>query len=246
MHTRMERPLDLHAAGRVSGYGQRWSRGVARLTLFAVVAVVSACDGPMGGDASHQINSSVHVAAGAPPGSAATVNGSIVIDDNAAITSAATVNGSIHLGAHATAESLKSVNGEITLDAAAHVAHSAESVNGALTLRDQAEVLGALANVNGSIELANAHVAGGIRTVMGSITIMGDSRVEGGILVKKPSGISISTNTGVPRIVIGPGAKVQGDLRFEREVRLYVSDRATVGPVTGAAPVTFAGDTPPA
>jgi len=48
-----------------------------------------------------------------------------------------------------------------------------------------------------------------------------------------------------PRIVIGPGATVQGDLRFERTVRLFVSDKATIGPVTGATPIPFSGDIPP-
>jgi hypothetical protein len=49
----------------------------------------------------------------------------------------------------------------------------------------------------------------------------------------------------VPRIVIGPGASVQGDLRFERSVQLYVSDKATIGSVTGATPIPFSGDAPP-
>jgi hypothetical protein len=39
---------------------------------------------------------------------------------------------------------------------------------------------------------------------------------------------------------------VQGDLRFEREVKLYVSDKETIGPVMGATPIPFAGDTAPA
>jgi hypothetical protein len=44
--------------------------------------------------------------------------------------------------------------------------------------------------------------------------------------------------------VIGPGAVVKGELRFEREVRLYVSDTATIGNVVGATPVKFSGDRP--
>jgi hypothetical protein len=38
---------------------------------------------------------------------------------------------------------------------------------------------------------------------------------------------------------------VKGELKFERKVRLYVSDRATIGTVTGATPVPFTGDNPP-
>jgi hypothetical protein len=106
--------------------------------------------------------------------------------------------------------------------------------------------LGAVGNVNGKIELTAAHVAGGIKTVNGSISIFGASHVEGGILVHKSTGELIHFGNDVPRIEIGPGAVVQGDLRFEREVKLYVSDRATIGPVTGATPIPFTGNTPPA
>ena len=42
-----------------------------------------------------------------------------------------------------------------------------------------------------------------------------------------------------------PGAVVQGDLRFEREVTLYVSDKATIGRVSGATAIIFAGESAP-
>ena len=122
---------------------------------------------------------------------------------------------------------------------------SASSVNGELTLGDGAEVSGSLSNVNGKITLTAAHVGGGIKTVNGGMNITGASRVEGGILVEKPSSELMQMVHEVPRIVIGPGATVQGDLRFERTVQLFVSDKATIGTVTGATPIPFSGDTPP-
>jgi DUF4097 and DUF4098 domain-containing protein YvlB len=161
------------------------------------------------------------------------------------VTSATTVNGSVHLGDHATATSLSSVNGSIALGAGAHLSGSASSVNGELTLGDGADISGSLSNVNGKITLNAAHVGGGIKTVSGSINIGGASHVEGGILVEKPSSELIQLVRDVPRIVIGPGATVQGELRFERTVRLFVSDKATIGPVTGATAIPFTGDTPP-
>jgi DUF4097 and DUF4098 domain-containing protein YvlB len=185
------------------------------------------------------------VPAGKPPGAVATVNGAIQVDDNATITSAKTVNGSVHLGDHAAATSLASVNGSITLGAGAHVSGRAASVNGELTLGDGAEILGSLANVNGKITIAGAHVGGGIKTVNGSMNITGASHVEGGILVEKPSGDSLQIVRDVPRIVIGPGATVRGELRFERTVQLFVSDKATIGTVIGATPIPFTGETPP-
>jgi DUF4097 and DUF4098 domain-containing protein YvlB len=212
--------------------------------LVAVVAI-SGCDVSNDGDGSTKINGSINVPVGKPPGAVATVNGSIHVDDNAAVTSATTVNGSVHLGDHATATSLNSVNGSITLGAGAHVSGNVSSVNGELTLGNGADVSGSLSNVNGKITLTAAHVGGGIKTASGSMSIAGASRVEGGILVEKPSSELIQLVLDVPRIVIGPGAAVQGGLRFERTVQLFVSDKATIGTVTGATPISFSGETPP-
>jgi hypothetical protein len=112
----------------------------------------------------------------------------------------------------------------------------------------------ALKKINGSVHVTagmapqaaeTVNVAGGIKTVAGDIAIHGASHVEGGILIEKTTQL-IHFGSGVPRIEIGPGATVQGDLRFEREVKLYVSDKATIGPVTGAIPIPFSGDTAPA
>jgi DUF4097 and DUF4098 domain-containing protein YvlB len=211
-------------------------------TVVAMLTTLSGCSGG-DGDGSNKINGSIHVAAGKPPASVATVNGAIHVDDSATITGASTVNGSVHLGGHATADSLTSVNGSITLGAGAHVSGAVSSVNGELELADGAEINGSLSNVNGQITLVSAHVAGGIKTVNGSMSITGASKVEGGILVQKSSGLNIVND--VPQIVIGPGATVVGELRFERTVKLYVSDKATIGTVTGATPISFSGDNPP-
>lgn len=235
MRTWIVRRHKIHAAQRAGGVGF--------FTVLAVMIALAGCG--YNGDESTKINGPIHVPAGKPAGAVATVNGSIQIDDNAAVTSAKTVNGSVHLGEHTTATSLVSVNGAISLGAGSHVSGSVSSVNGELTLGESAEVAGALSNVNGMITLAGAHVGGGIRTINGSMSITGPSRVEGGILVKKPSGVVVETNTDIPRIVIGPGATIQGELRFERKVQLYVSDKATIGTVSGATPIPFTGDTPP-
>jgi len=225
-----------HAGGR--------RRAFACAIMIGTLAASSGCGGSIG-DETHKINGSVHVDANRPAGSAQTVNGSIRVDDNGKVTSAESVNGDIHLGARASADDLKAVNGGIKLDAGARVAHSVKSVNGSITLQEGAEVLGELRNVSGHIELNGAHVGGGIVTVAGDISVLGPSHVEGGIVVQKPSGELISIHGDVPRVVIGPGATVQGEMRFEREVHLLVSDHATIGTVSGATASTFSGDTPP-
>jgi len=193
------------------------------------------------------VNGSIRVPAGQKSGNVGTVNGSIHIDDNAGVADAQTVNGSIGVGAHATAQALKTVNGEITLEDSARIEHGIISVNGSLMLHHGSDVAGKLQNVNGHIELDEAHVGGGIDTVDGDIDVGANSRVEGGILVRKRATgwFSWSGAQKPPRIVIGPGAVVKGDLRFEQPVHLYVSDTASIGPVSGATPVKFSGATPP-
>jgi hypothetical protein len=220
---------------------------VSGLILLTCLVLLSGCDQRNDTDPLHKVNGSVHVTAGTAPTSADTVNGSIDIDAKAEVTEATTVNGGIHVGANATVVSLSTVNGGIVLGAGARVAKSIELVNGGVSLADGAEVLGSVTNVNGKIVLHSAHVGGGISTVAGDILVSGTSTVEGGIHVQKSSGIGgilhfVSTP---PRVEIGPGVIVQGELKFEREVKLYVSDKATIGPVVGATVIPFTGDTAP-
>ena len=85
---------------------------------------------------------------------------------------------------------------------------------------------------------------GELKTVNGDITVGADSRVGGGILVEKPHGWSHGSNKTIPKIVIGPRAVVEGTLRFEREVKLYVSRSATIGKVDGATAIMFDGEAP--
>lgn len=221
-----------------------------RYHAFAALMLLAGCynmpgDVTAGDSGANTVNGSIHVPAGSHSGGLGTVNGSIHVDENAVVASASTVNGSIALGAHATADSVTTVNGAITLGDGAHVAHAASTVNGAMTLKVGADVGGVLSNVNGRIELSDAHVAGGLRTVDGDIDVRGSSHVEGGIIVRHGSPGLFSWGTRKPRVVIGPGAVIQGDLRFERAVDLYVSDQATVGPISGATAIRFTGSTPP-
>jgi hypothetical protein len=48
----------------------------------------------------------------------------------------------------------------------------------------------------------------------------------------------------VPRIVIGPNAIVDGELRFEREVELFVHPTAKIGKVIGATAVPYTDSLP--
>lgn len=199
--------------------------------------------GQSAGDVS-TVNGSVTIEEGATADDVDTVNGSINIERNATVQSAESVNGGISLAADAKASSMETVNGTLRLAEGAQVSGDVSAVNGTAQLAKGADIRGALANVNGKMTIGAAHVGGGLKTVNGDINIGPDARIEGGILVEKPNLNWFNRNRRPPRIVIGPGAVVEGRLRFEHEVELLVSKRAKIGPVEGAKAVTFSGDEP--
>ena len=67
----------------------------------------------------------------------------------------------------------------------------------------------------------------------------------GGITIERAHGWFNSGSKRKPRVVIGPDAVVEGPLKFEREVSLYVHRSARTGPVTGAEAVMFETETAP-
>jgi hypothetical protein len=191
-----------------------------------------------------RVNGSIHVAPSEQHGDVSTVNGAIRIDADAEAADVRTVNGSITLGERAVARSVRTVNGSITLRSGARVSGGVRTVNGSISLGEEATA-GSLSNVNGTIRLDRAHVRGDVETVSGDIDVGAGSRIDGGITIHEPSGGWFRWRERTPRVVVGPEAVVSGTLRFEREVELYVSDRARIGPVQGAEAIRFPGERPP-
>jgi DUF4097 and DUF4098 domain-containing protein YvlB len=189
-----------------------------------------------------KVNGSIRIESGQQGGDLSTVNGSIHVESGAGAQKVSTVNGGIDLGDNVTVDALDTVNGSIDVGERAHVTTTVEAVNGGIHLRKGADVAGRASNVNGRFTLDAAHIGGGIETVAGDIDIGADSRIEGGIVVDKSHGWLNSDRK--PRIVIGPRAVVDGTLEFRREVELYVSDSAKIGPVKGANAQKFSGDHP--
>jgi hypothetical protein len=199
--------------------------------------------GQSAGDVS-TVNGSVTIEEGATAEDVSTVNGSINIEGNATVQSIESVNGGVSLGSGSKASRMETVNGTLRLAERAQVSGDVSAVNGSAKLAKGADIQGELSNVNGKMDIDAAHVGGGLKTVNGDIDVGPDSRIEGGILVEKPNLNWFNRNRRVPRIVIGPGAVVEGRLRFEHEVQLLVSDRAKIGAVEGAKAVKFSGDEP--
>ena len=212
------------------------------LTL-CVCATSTAWSGPAAADTISRVTGSIDIADGQHAEDLSTVNGAIRVGAGGVVERAHTVNGSIELEARASASELKTVNGSIELQESARVAGSVHTVNGRLNLEKGAEVSGDLANVNGRIHVAAAHVGGGIDSTNAGIDL-DNARIDGGIHLHKSEGFSVERSE-PPRIVIGPGSEVKGPLQFDRPVKLYVSDRATIGSVQGASAIKYSGDTPP-
>lgn len=182
-------------------------------------------------------------------GNLKTVNGTIRVDAGASIEEAATVNGGLRLAENVKAESLETVNGGIKVGEDSVVDGEIEAVNGRITIEKGARVANTVGNVNGQIDLGGAEIGGDVSTVNGDIAVTDGAVIKGDIVVEKPGGWSWGKeNSRKPRIVIGPGSRVVGTIRLEREVELFISETAEVGGVSGEMSmddaVRFSGDHP--
>lgn len=213
-----------------------------------LLALCLACLGTTAAAADNDIeklNGSITVGDGERAGDVSTVNGSIRIGDRARVADGETVNGSIRGGAGVQAGELSTVNGGIKLGENARVEHDLSTVNGEIFVDRGGNVGGGIETVNGAIGLVDTDLGGGIETVNGDLTVGAGSHVRGGIHYEEASQHWFSTNSREPRVVIGPNARVDGPLVFEREVKLFVHGTAKIGPVSGATAVRYQGDRAP-
>lgn len=216
------------------------------LTLAAALTLSSIAAASSGDTDVSKVNGSITAEAGSRHGELNTVNGSIRIGDRARVGNAATVNGSIRIGESVQAGDLGTVNGSIRAGRNLTVNGDVETVNGSIFVDRGGNIRKDVSTVNGGIGLVDTDVGGGIETVSGDTTVGVGSHVRGGIHYQKPGKIWFSTKQRDPRVVIGPNARVDGSLVFEREVELLVHRSAVIGPVTGATAVRYDTPTPPA
>lgn len=195
-----------------------------------------------------KVNGAITAEAGQAYGDLSTVNGSIRVEAGTTVGDAETVNGSIKVADGARLASLQTVNGSVRLGANVQVSGDIGTVNGSIFVDRGCNIGDDVETVNGSIGLVDTDVGGGISTVNGDVTVGIGSHVRGGLTVHKPGNNWMPISIGkrrIPRIVIGPQARVDGPLHFEREVRLYVHDSARIGQVSGATAVSFSSDRAP-
>jgi DUF4097 and DUF4098 domain-containing protein YvlB len=198
-------------------------------------------------DGASTVNGKVSVGAGATvTGEVSSVNGSIRIEEGATIADAETVNGGLRVADKVRSRNLSTVNGSIDVAKDVAVDGEVSAVNGRITIGGGSKVAKNLGNVNGDIELEGSEVGGDVSTVSGDIELADGAVVMGDVVVEKPSGWNSNNRT--PRVVIGPGSRVEGVLRLEREVKLYISESAEVGGVEGVMTmedaVRFSGKRP--
>ena len=187
-----------------------------------------------------KVNGAITAEANQNYGDLETVNGSISIESSARTGDAETVNGGITAADNVSVGGLSTVNGSIRVGTQARIAKDVETVNGSIFVDTGGDIAGGIETVNGAIGLVDTDLAGGIETVNGDITVGVGSHVKGGIHVEKPGhNWSMGKKRPPNRIIIGPNARVDGALVFERPVVLYVHSTAKVGPITGATAIPY-------
>lgn len=201
-------------------------------------------------------NGGIYIDSGQKAGRVSAVNGGIHIGSDTTVGQVTTVNGGVTVGTGASAQSLHTVNGSISVGSGTHIKGEVRTVNGGFNLAEGVDIAGDLSNFNGRMRLVGVHIGGSVQTHTGDIYVGTGSRIDGGLRVdafrfdhgldnwftRLIFGDYNSTDQRVPTIIIAPGAVVSGTLHFEREVNLYVSSRAKIGPVEGATASPYSGD----
>lgn len=194
------------------------------------------------------VNGSITVGSGATvSGSLETVNGTIRIDENAIVEDAETVNGSVKVASGVTAGDIGSVNGAIRIGENVTINGEVSVVNGKIGVESGSKISEDVSNVNGEIKIAGAEIGGDLSTVSGDVSLDEDAFLRGNLTIEKPSSWG-KNRSRKPKIIIGPGSRVGGEIVAEREVELYISDTAEVGGVSGVMSidqaVRFSGKRP--
>jgi hypothetical protein len=169
------------------------------------------------------------------------INGNLRLDDGVEAGKLNTINGRIAVGNNVEVREINSINGEVRGGAGLRVRGDVKTVNGSVQLAEDSRIDGDLMTVNGRVQFTRTEVFGTVRTVNGDIDSGSGSRLRGGLIVEDPRG---NTSGDGPTIVIGPQSRVDGDIVFEREGRLFVHASATVGKVTGTTPRHYEGERP--
>ena len=204
----------------------------------AVIAFVAWAPSPQSfasdGRSISSVNGSVHASAGETYDSVSTVNGDVRVGSGATVNSAHAVNGEIVIEQNARVGEANTVNGGLRIAEDAAVEREASTVNGGIRLAKRARVGGDVTTVSGEIEIEGAEVVGDLNTHNGDIELSDGAHVHGGIVIKKSHDVGFGWGKSKPpEVRICSTCIVDGELRFERPVKLKVEPGAKIGKVTG-------------
>lgn len=182
------------------------------------------------------VNKSIRVEENESAGNLDSVNGSIRVGDYAVAGSVESVNGSIRIGEGAQVRSVDSVNGGVHLGRNVTVDGSLETVNGGIDAAPGVRIVGSVATVNGTLDLDQAIVEGDVTTYNGAVRLRDGTTVAGDLHVKKSRGSSWNLFGGKNKpteVEIGEDTIIEGNLYFERPVRLRIGAGARYGEIHG-------------
>lgn len=174
------------------------------------------------------VNGSIKVGHKANVGDLSTVNGSVKVASGSKVGEASTVNGSVTFEQDVSAITAETVNGSIKLGENCKIEEDVETVNGSIITGSGCVIGENIETVNGKIKASNTEIHGNIETVNGSIILLDRTIVHDDIIIKKNKSFFNSSKSKKPKVVLGEGVVVKGDLIFGRPVTLYVHDTVEI------------------
>jgi UDP-3-O-[3-hydroxymyristoyl] glucosamine N-acyltransferase len=171
------------------------------------------------------VNKSLTIGEGKTIGDASAVNGSLTIKDNVIAQDVSSVNGRLSVGDNVTVDELSTVNGKITVGEGLVANSDVSTVNGKIELNEKSVVKGSVTSVNGKMELDGVEIEKNIETVNASITLRGNTHVQGNIIYKRRNNNNSYTKRN-PVLRIGKDVKIDGNIILEGPVDLEFDDKS--------------------
>jgi DUF4097 and DUF4098 domain-containing protein YvlB len=204
----------------------------------ALLAVVAWATSPVSeasdGRSVTTVNGQVEASEGQTYDTLSTVNGQVRVGRGVTAKEAKTVNGQVLIAENVKLGRASTVNGQLRIGQGSTIEHEASTVNGGVSLAKNARVGGDVSTVSGGIELDGAEVGGSVTTHNGDIELTDGAHVRGDINVKKKNDSGWNWGKDEPiEVRICATCVVDGELRFERPVELYVQPGAKIGKVIG-------------
>lgn len=187
----------------------------------------------------------VHLAAGASCGVIDSGSGSVHLGDEVRSGPIDTGSGGVRVGQRVIVDgAIDTGSGRVSIGAGSVVRGEIDTGSGEVELQG-AIVERGIDTGSGHVRLVDSEVRRDLVTRSGEITLEGASVVAGDLVVRKSSCWGWCWSSDRPaRVVIGAGARVDGEIRIEHESELWVHRDARIGRVSGAEVRRFDGARP--